>query len=142
MSTTGLVVCLLLIIRLTNNANYKVSYKQAFTNEAFHNYTVCVFWFRVRIISRVLWNGFAGRSKTNDTPKQVIFSDGIRPGGDLTELDGPSEPRLPRRHGGRITKRVGTPPGRWSLSLFIAIANISCNFLLRFQAMRYNIDVC
>ncbi|BES98613.1 Hypothetical proteinad anchor for receptor activation [Nesidiocoris tenuis] len=43
-----------------------------------------------------------GRAKS-DVPKQVIFSDGIRPGGDLTELDGPSEPRpLPKRTGRRF----------------------------------------
>jgi MAD (mothers against decapentaplegic) interacting protein len=40
-----------------------------------------------------------------------MFSDGIRPGGDLTELDGSSESRLPYRRPGRVLKRVGTPPG-------------------------------
>ncbi|XP_065220689.1 uncharacterized protein Sara isoform X2 [Planococcus citri] len=54
-----------------------------------------------------------GRPKTNDMPKQVIFSDGIRPGGDLTELDVTSEPKLPLRRSSRITKRVGTPPGKY-----------------------------
>ena len=39
-------------------------------------------------------------------PKQVMFSDGIRPGGDLTELDGSSEiTRLPPRRT-RVQKRV------------------------------------
>ena len=40
-------------------------------------------------------------------PKQVIFSDGIRPGGDLTELDGPSsQPELPVQKGaGRKMKK-------------------------------------
>ncbi|XP_069694547.1 zinc finger FYVE domain-containing protein 16 isoform X2 [Periplaneta americana] len=47
----------------------------------------------------------------SDVAKQVIFSDGIRPGGDLTELDGSAEPRLPYRRPGRVLKRVGTPPG-------------------------------
>ena len=54
----------------------------------------------------------AGSSKNkSDVTKKVIFSDGIRPGGDLTELDGSSEPRLPYRRPGRVLKRVGTPPG-------------------------------
>ncbi|KAJ9579080.1 hypothetical protein L9F63_024811, partial [Diploptera punctata] len=52
----------------------------------------------------------SARSRS-DVTKQVIFSDGIRPGGDLTELDGSSEPRLPYRRPGRVLKRVGTPPG-------------------------------
>lgn len=30
-------------------------------------------------------------SSRRTEPKQVMFSDGIRPGGDLTELDGSSE---------------------------------------------------
>lgn len=51
-----------------------------------------------------------GRSKS-DVAKQVMFSDGIRPGGDLTELDGSGETRMPFRRQGRLTKRVGTPPG-------------------------------
>lgn len=54
---------------------------------------------------------FLGRVKS-DVTKQVMFSDGIRPGGDLTELDGSGDqPRLPFRRPGRLTKRVGTPPG-------------------------------
>lgn len=48
-----------------------------------------------------------GKSKS-DVPKQVMFSDGIRPGGDLTELDGPSETRIVPRKGSR---RLATPPG-------------------------------
>lgn len=47
----------------------------------------------------------------SDVAKQVMFSDGIRPGGDLTELDGSSDSRLPYRRPGRVLKRVGTPPG-------------------------------
>ncbi len=35
-----------------------------------------------------------------------MFSDGIRPGGDLTELDGSAEPRLPLRKSGRSSKRL------------------------------------
>nr|CAD7423939.1 unnamed protein product [Timema monikensis] len=50
----------------------------------------------------------SARAKTD---KQVMFSDGIRPGGDLTELDGSAEPRLPYRQPRRVLKRVGTPPG-------------------------------
>lgn len=40
-----------------------------------------------------------------------MFSDGIRPGGDLTELDSQPEPRNAFRKTGRVAKRVGTPPG-------------------------------
>ncbi|KAL1117387.1 hypothetical protein AAG570_004713 [Ranatra chinensis] len=47
-----------------------------------------------------------GRAKS-DVPKQVMFSDGIRPGGDLTELDGAPESRLPPRRG---VRRLATPP--------------------------------
>ena len=40
-------------------------------------------------------------------PKQVIFSDGIRPGGDLTELDAPSQPQLPvQKAAGRKAKKL------------------------------------
>ena len=39
-------------------------------------------------------------------PKQVMFSDGIRPGGDLTELDGSAEvTRMPPRRS-RVQKKV------------------------------------
>lgn len=41
-----------------------------------------------------------------------MFSDGIRPGGDLTELDGSEDHRNVFRKPGRTTKRIGTPPGR------------------------------
>lgn len=47
----------------------------------------------------------------SEVTKQVMFSDGIRPGGDLTELDGSSEPRIPYRRQERTSKRIGTPPG-------------------------------
>lgn len=57
-----------------------------------------------------------GSSKPKSEAKQVMFSDGIRPGADLAELDGSSEPRLPIRRPGRISKRVGTPPGNASSS--------------------------
>ena len=40
-------------------------------------------------------------------PKQVMFSDGIRPGGDLTELDGVEDARSPAvQSSGRRTKKV------------------------------------
>lgn len=52
-----------------------------------------------------------GRSEVT---KQVMFSDGIRPGGDLTELDGSAESRQPIRRPGRTARRVGTPPGETS----------------------------
>jgi len=54
----------------------------------------------------------------SDVAKQVMFSDGIRPGGDLTELDGSSESRLPYRRPGRVLKRVGTPPGEQNDQVF------------------------
>ncbi|KAK3612360.1 hypothetical protein CHS0354_011081, partial [Potamilus streckersoni] len=44
-------------------------------------------------------------------PKQVIFSDGIRPGGDLTELDGSADvQRLPVRRTNRLQKKVERSP--------------------------------
>lgn len=52
-----------------------------------------------------------GSTKPKSEAKQVMFSDGIRPGADLAELDGSSEPRLSIRRTGRVSKRVGTPPG-------------------------------
>lgn len=52
-----------------------------------------------------------GSTKPKSEAKQVMFSDGIRPGADLAELDGSSEPRLSIRRTGRTSKRVGTPPG-------------------------------
>lgn len=39
-------------------------------------------------------------------PKQVVFSDGIRPGGDLTEPDGPSTSSLPKK----TISRLRSPP--------------------------------
>ncbi|XP_013412068.1 zinc finger FYVE domain-containing protein 16 isoform X2 [Lingula anatina] len=45
------------------------------------------------------------RSRRQGEPKSVMFSDGIRPGGDLTELDG-SDERLPARRTGRSQKKV------------------------------------
>ncbi|CAH0384758.1 unnamed protein product [Bemisia tabaci] len=44
-----------------------------------------------------------GRTRS-ETPKQVIFSDGIRPGGDLTELDDAPEPRLSIKRQSRQVK--------------------------------------
>lgn len=48
----------------------------------------------------------SARSRGN---KQVIFSDGIRPGGDLTELDGSGELLPPYRRLGRVARRVDRP---------------------------------
>ncbi|XP_061192554.1 zinc finger FYVE domain-containing protein 9-like isoform X1 [Saccostrea echinata] len=47
-------------------------------------------------------------SQRRHEPKQVMFSDGIRPGGDLTELDGSNQAssRLPLRRSQRSQKRV------------------------------------
>ena len=36
----------------------------------------------------------------------MMFSDGIRPGGDLTELDGSAEARVAPRRIGRVQKKV------------------------------------
>lgn len=52
-----------------------------------------------------------GGGRPKGEPKQVMFSDGIRPGGDLTELDGP-EPKLPYRRQGRLQKKVERPSGQ------------------------------
>ena len=52
---------------------------------------------------------FAGSTRGQSEVKQVMFSDGIRPGGDLTELDGVSDSRIPPQQsagGARRTKRV------------------------------------
>ncbi|XP_026806673.1 zinc finger FYVE domain-containing protein 9 [Rhopalosiphum maidis] len=46
-----------------------------------------------------------GRVKS-DVPKQVMFSDGIRPGGDLTDLDGSSERIIPTRRISRSLKKL------------------------------------
>lgn len=48
----------------------------------------------------------SARSRGN---KQVIFSDGIRPGGDLTELDGSGKVPPPYRRSGRVARRVDRP---------------------------------
>lgn len=55
-----------------------------------------------------------GSSKRSE-PKQVMFSDGIRPGGDLTELDGSDTAnKLPPRRTSRAQKRVDRgSPGRY-----------------------------
>lgn len=45
----------------------------------------------------------SGSQKKPGEAKQVIFSDGIRPGGDLTELDGPDQTR--RRRSARAARR-------------------------------------
>ena len=39
----------------------------------------------------------SGSQRRNVEAKQVMFSDGIRPGGDLTELDGSSRALAPAR---------------------------------------------
>ncbi|EEB15937.1 zinc finger protein FYVE domain-containing protein, putative [Pediculus humanus corporis] len=51
-----------------------------------------------------------GSSRIKEPPKQVMFSDGIRPGGDLTELDGSEEHRNAFRKPGRVGKRGSIPP--------------------------------
>ncbi|XP_026675676.1 uncharacterized protein LOC103524460 isoform X2 [Diaphorina citri] len=53
-----------------------------------------------------------GSLKSREGAKQVMFSDGIKPGGDLTELDAEREvSKLPIVRKNRMIKRVGTPPG-------------------------------
>ena len=51
---------------------------------------------------------YAGTVRSTVEPKQVMFSDGIRPGGDLTELDGVEEAaRSPGQSAGsRRVKKV------------------------------------
>ncbi|XP_005107726.1 uncharacterized protein LOC101855213 isoform X2 [Aplysia californica] len=49
----------------------------------------------------------SGSQRRSGEPKQVMFSDGIRPGGDLTELDGPDQSRSRRR---KAAKKAVTPP--------------------------------
>uniref|UniRef100_T1J9R9 FYVE-type domain-containing protein n=1 Tax=Strigamia maritima TaxID=126957 RepID=T1J9R9_STRMM len=46
------------------------------------------------------------KTKGAGEPKQVMFSDGIRPGGDLTELDEVEEPRPLYRRPGRVQKKI------------------------------------
>jgi len=55
-------------------------------------------------------------------PKQVMFSDGIRPGGDLTELDGVEEARSPVQASGRRTKKVD----KTGLSLYLQTWQSRC----------------
>ncbi|KAG1662248.1 Zinc finger FYVE domain-containing protein 9 [Nymphon striatum] len=45
-------------------------------------------------------------SKNKGEPKQVIFSDGIRPGGDLTEVDATPEPAILCKKPGRTQKKI------------------------------------
>jgi len=47
-----------------------------------------------------------GTNRSTVEPKQVMFSDGIRPGGDLTELDGVESARSPTQSTSRRTKKV------------------------------------
>ncbi|CAG5126385.1 unnamed protein product, partial [Candidula unifasciata] len=47
----------------------------------------------------------SGSQRRSGEPKQVMFSDGIRPGGDLTELDGPNQAR-PTRRSARTARRA------------------------------------
>ena len=46
-----------------------------------------------------------GSARSPVEPKQVMFSDGIRPGGDLTELDGAEGACSPASAAGRRTKK-------------------------------------
>ncbi|GFO37158.1 Zinc finger fyve domain-containing protein 9 [Plakobranchus ocellatus] len=48
----------------------------------------------------------SGSQRKPGEAKQVMFSDGIRPGGDLTELDGPDQTR--RRRSARTGRKSGT----------------------------------
>ncbi|KAK7100156.1 uncharacterized protein [Littorina saxatilis] len=50
-------------------------------------------------------------SNRKSEPKQVMFSDGIRPGGDLTELDGSDQARAHPRRTGRAQKKVEKQQG-------------------------------
>ena len=54
----------------------------------------------------VLGSSGSTSQRRSAEPKQVMFSDGIRPGGDLTELDGPSESRIPQPRSGRRVRKV------------------------------------
>ncbi len=51
--------------------------------------------------------------RRSEPPKQVMFSDGIRPGGDLTELDGSSGSPLPPQRQGRKLKRIQKGRGKY-----------------------------
>ena len=48
----------------------------------------------------------AGSMRSAVEPKQVMFSDGIRPGGDLTELDGTEAAHAPAQQPSRRAKKV------------------------------------
>lgn len=63
---------------------------------------ICIQFICFYIPPCILAEGFKGKGE----PKQVIFSDGIRPGGDLTELDGSSEPFIPSKKPVRNQKKV------------------------------------
>lgn len=60
---------------------------------------------------RLLSVGFvvSGSFKCKSEAKQVMFSDGIRPGGDLTEVDGVGRLRSASANVVRQTERVGKP---------------------------------
>ena len=67
--------------------------------------TSCKFQFYIFAIS-FKYVMFSGGHRRSAEPKQVMFSDGIRPGGDLTELDGSAEvTRMPPRRS-RVQKKV------------------------------------
>jgi hypothetical protein len=61
---------------------------------------------------------FLGSNRQSSEGKHVMFSDGIRPGGDLTELDGAdASNRLPIRRSGRSQKKVDKgSPGRYHIN--------------------------
>lgn len=50
-----------------------------------------------------------------------MFSDGIRPGGDLTELDGSDQAHIPPRRSGRVQKKVERPQGTFIIKLRILV---------------------
>jgi len=58
-----------------------------------------------------------GRVKS-DVPKQVMFSDGIRPGGDLADLDGSSERIIPTRRLSRSLKKLSPTINSKSYTLY------------------------
>ena len=58
-------------------------------------------------------NGASSRGKNSS--KQVIFSDGIRPGGDLSESGGASGPLPPKSRTGRVAKLL---PGTGEITRF------------------------
>jgi len=54
----------------------------------------------------VLCDIYTGSMRSTVEPKQVMFSDGIRPGGDLTELDGAEAARAPVQPASRRAKKL------------------------------------